>query len=238
MTTGAELLAAARTFEGEPYNQTNPGRCDPNSGFKDCSGDVVAAHAKTGHYGVPTVSSSQAAWCYENGREIDLDTAFHTPGALLFMGADRGLQGFGNDGHVGISGGDGFHVTEARGTAYGVLWDQGTGRSWSGAGLSPVIDYGHGPTPTPAHPVLGRVLRLTMPRERGDDVVDVQTKLWGWAYIIGLKNRNQGRAINPGPEDGIFGGRTDIAVRAFQGAAHLAVDGIVGPATWASLYRI
>ncbi|MDT7580486.1 MAG: hypothetical protein QOK35_1750 [Pseudonocardiales bacterium] len=45
-----------------------------------------------------------------------------------------------------------------------------------------------------------------------------------------LRARNHPVAV-----DGIFGPKTDAAVRAFQMDAHLAVDGIVGPDTWSAL---
>jgi peptidoglycan hydrolase-like protein with peptidoglycan-binding domain len=45
-----------------------------------------------------------------------------------------------------------------------------------------------------------------------------------------LRARNHPVAV-----DGIFGPKTDAAVRAFQMDAHLAVDGIVGRHTWSAL---
>ncbi|MDQ7094329.1 peptidoglycan-binding protein [Desulfosporosinus sp. PR] len=57
---------------------------------------------------------------------------------------------------------------------------------------------------------------------RGSDVAEVQYFLQQWGY-------------DPGPTDGIFGPRTDQAVRQFQSAHGLVVDGIVGPVTYQAL---
>ena len=37
--------------------------------------------------------------------------------------------------------------------------------------------------------------------------------------------------FNPGPIDGVSGGRTTSAIKAFQAASGLVPDGVVGPAT-------
>ena len=65
---------------------------------------------------------------------------------------------------------------------------------------------------------------MTMLREgsSGDDVRDLQQR---------LANVN----FDPGPADGVFGPHTDKAVRAFQSAQGLLVDGVAGPKTMAAL---
>ena len=40
---------------------------------------------------------------------------------------------------------------------------------------------------------------------------------------------------NPGPIDGVFGGQTEAAVRAFQQAKGIKVDGVVGTITWRNI---
>ena len=69
-------------------------------------------------------------------------------------------------------------------------------------------------------------LSLTYPLLRrgskGDKVKYLQYKLLSKFY-------------NPGEIDGVFGAKVDNAVRQFQRANGLGVDGIVGPKTWAKL---
>ncbi len=56
----------------------------------------------------------------------------------------------------------------------------------------------------------------------GGDISTLQSRLRDWGYY-------------KGPVDGVFGARTASAVRGFQAKNGLAVDGLVGPATWAAL---
>ena len=55
--------------------------------------------------------------------------------------------------------------------------------------------------------------------------------------VRGVQSQFQARNLSGDPSkglqvDGIFGPKTDAAVRGFQQAAGLSVDGIVGPITW------
>lgn len=57
---------------------------------------------------------------------------------------------------------------------------------------------------------------------RGDEVKELQSILDDLGF-------------NPGPIDGIFGPKTESAVKKFQESQGLVIDGIVGPKTWSKL---
>src|SRR4051812_22956098 len=60
------------------------------------------------------------------------------------------------------------------------------------------------------------------PGSSGDAVRQLQVALQGLGY-------------NPGAIDGQFGSRTEAAVKAFQRAQGIAVDGVVGDITWLNI---
>jgi len=59
---------------------------------------------------------------------------------------------------------------------------------------------------------------------KGDEVRKIQNRLKALEFYLG-------------PEDGIFGGGTYAAVKAFKTSKGLDVDGVVGPETWKALFR-
>lgn len=67
-----------------------------------------------------------------------------------------------------------------------------------------------------------RVLKLTSPMMRGDDVQAFQALV-------------KGKGHNPGAADGVYGSQCVAACKAFQKASGLSVDGVCGKNTWAAL---
>ena len=57
----------------------------------------------------------------------------------------------------------------------------------------------------------------------------------GGGEVRDLQSALLQRGINPGPLDGIFGPRTETAVRRFQELEGLVADGVAGPMTLAAL---
>ncbi|MBR6187322.1 MAG: peptidoglycan-binding protein [Clostridia bacterium] len=75
---------------------------------------------------------------------------------------------------------------------------------------------------TPDDPYEERILKRGM---YGEDVKTAQMSLKAGGYLVGNA-------------DGIFGAQTEAAVRRFQKACNLKVDGKIGPKTWARLKEL
>jgi peptidoglycan hydrolase-like protein with peptidoglycan-binding domain len=91
--------------------------------------------------------------------------------------------------------------------------------TWAELNKNPAPELAKAPADTPPTSVL-------KPGDHGPNVVIAQRKLSG-SGIRGAR----GIAV-----DGVFGSQTEIAVRNYQKAVGLPIDGIVGPATWAQLF--
>lgn len=197
MPTGQQLVDWCVTQRGIGYSWE--GRFGPYA--YDCSGLMVATMRANGIEPGGFNSTGQEIWCRDNGLAIDINTALSIPGALVFV------WGYGANGHVAMSMGDGriVETPSAEGHQVGIsnFWRH----NWTGAALIPGVDYGLGAV-TPAEPVL-------QIGSQGPVVAD-------WQRFLGI------------PDDGDFGPQTQGKVMDFQSLFGLEVDGIIGPQTWAA----
>ena len=210
MATCLDLVNQAMTMVGKPYvfgAETNP--ADPNPRAFDCSEIIEWSLARLG-IRFPDGSGAQIAAC----NSVSVAHGIRTPGALLWR-----------PGHIVISRGDNTTI-EAKGRKYGVGVFSALGR-FKRAGLVPALVYTASPPPVDLAAIAAaiaaaktQVLRLG---DRGGSVKWLQ---------VGINNLS-GRGL---VVDGVFGASTDQAVRDLQKWLGLAVDGVVGPRTWAVIY--
>ena len=107
---------------------------------------------------------------------------------------------------------------------FGALTEAAVRRFQSARGL--VVDGIVGPRTRPA-------LRAPVPLARGAGI----DRAGGSSRVRALQRQLRAVGVGPGPVDGRFGARTEAAVRRFQHARGLAVDGIAGPHTTRRLAR-
>ncbi len=101
-------------------------------------------------------------------------------------------------------------------------------RTWTKHGKLPYITYiEQESAPTPKKEECNLNVTVLKEGSKGSQVKALQTLLIGYGYSCGEAGA-----------DGDFGPATDKAVRAYQKANGLGVDGIVGPKTWAKLLGV
>ena len=174
----------------------------------DCSGLLLWAYK---HPGGSIYHGSNTMWkkyCTSQGSLTGV--AKIRPGTAVFMVKD------GNRHHVGLYIGDGMCI-EAQGTRMGVVLSHLS--RWDEWGELVGVDY-----TDIRHDTVEVGLRTLRKGDSGADVKTAQALLEAAGYDIGKTG-----------VDGIYGGETLSAVRAFQHDHGLSPDGVIGPKTWMAL---
>ena len=182
----------------------------------DCSGLFFWAFRQLGgeiYHGSNTIWNR---YCAKQGKLINgkRDDGFELrPGtAVFYYNKNTGTRG-----HIGLYIGGG-KVIEAKGTKSGVIISNV--ERWHEWGELEGVLYEGDPIPTQEGVI--KMMPTVRQGDRGAAVTKLQELLTAASYEVGAV-------------DGIFGGKTREAVRAFQSDMGLKVDGIVGRKTWAVL---
>lgn len=127
-----DLINWCLSQRGHPYSWDS--RFGPQN--FDCSGLMTAACWANGLSPTGFNSTGLELWCRSFDLGIEVDAALSIPGALVF------IWGYGAEGHVAMSMGDGriVETPSAEGHFVGVsdFWRH----NWTGAALIPGVDYG------------------------------------------------------------------------------------------------
>ncbi|MBR2592851.1 MAG: peptidoglycan-binding protein [Oscillospiraceae bacterium] len=128
-----------------------------------------------------------------------------------------------NRGHIGLYIGDGW-VIEASGTINGVIKSRITISKWVEWGELRGVNYETADVDTPADPEENMTRGTIRKGDKGPVVRYAQELLQKAGYQLPKYGA-----------DGSYGAETVAAVKAFQKAAGLQQDGVIGPKTWAAL---
>lgn len=190
----------------------------------DCSGLT----SKLGEdFGLKYHHGSNSSWKYDCAYKGEKKKGMKMPaGAWMYTGTAN------SHGHIGTVDPSGEWVIEAQGTKNGVTRTKVSDSKWTYWGLGKGMEFdfipgetGTSSTVTPKKPEPVTPTYPTLRRgAKGDLVAQLQTLLSKDGSTLEI--------------DGIFGGGTQSAVRAFQKRHDLVVDGIVGPKTWAELLKL
>ena len=213
--TQAKQDAATRTMTVK-YGQKWVGKR-----VADCSGLFSWAFKSLGGYMYHGSNTMWKKYCTDqgalsNGKRTDGEEL--KPGTALF----KCKAGTSDYYHVGLYIGGGY-VIEAQGTSSGVVkskatkwthWGELKGTAFAGS----VEDD----TEVKQYELGDRILKKTSPCMEGNDVKQLQTKLNSLGYACGSA-------------DGIFGSKTESALKKFQQANNLEADGKFGASSLAAL---
>lgn len=179
----------------------------------DCSGLFSWAFKSLGGYMYHGSNTMWSKYCtaqgkLNNGKRDDGQTL--KPGSAVFMCKKNSNDFY----HVGLYIGNG-DVIEAKGTVDGVKKSKVS--IWTHWGELKGVNYSDTPIESNKQTELGgRLLKKTYPCMEGNDVKQLQTKLNALGYSCG-------------GVDGLFGTKTENALKRFQQDKGLTVDGIFGP---------
>lgn len=163
-----------------------------------------------------------------------IDTLPEVPGLLLHY-----------SGHVGVYIGNGYAI-EARGFDYGIVKTKVKDRKWTHWCRCRYIDYVDNAAPAPVEPDKKPEAPATTAPDTGDAPLNLGTRVLSYKKGVKLMSGEDVRNVqkrliqlgyNPGAADGMFGAKTEAAVRLFQTHAVIAIDGKVGQVTRLALLK-
>lgn len=165
---------------------------------------------------------------YDKAQDVSANgmrSACKTKGEMATMPDIPGLLVFSNN-HVGVYIGAG-EVIEARGRKYGVVKTKLAERPWKSWGYCPYITY-----EAPTQKTLSIELPVLKKGAKSETVKAMQILLIGYGFEM---KSDSGKVYDA---DGSFGGATENALKAFQTANGLEVDGSCGRKTWTKLLGV